>query len=151
VASSVAGVIEPTLQVAEIRRSAERPTSDLTAYDLYLRALSHAYACEKGDVITALDLLTRAIEHDPNYGPALSLAAGCKRRACQLQRHVRRKESFDVRSGFDRFDWRQRRRWRGLAGDRPRIAEEARVDGFYADLAVRLTRRWREGLWPPDH
>jgi TolB-like protein/class 3 adenylate cyclase len=40
VASSVAGVIEPTLQVAEIRRLADRPTSDLTAYDLYLRALS---------------------------------------------------------------------------------------------------------------
>ena len=40
VAASVAGVIEPTLQAAEIRRSAERPTSDLTAYDLYLRALS---------------------------------------------------------------------------------------------------------------
>ena len=39
VADSVAGVIEPTLQSAEIRRSAERPTSDVTAYDLYLRAL----------------------------------------------------------------------------------------------------------------
>jgi hypothetical protein len=37
VASSVAGVIEPTLQAAEIRRSADRPTSDLTAYDLYLQ------------------------------------------------------------------------------------------------------------------
>jgi hypothetical protein len=33
----------------------------------------------------------------------------------------------------------------------PRIAEEARLHGFYADAAVRLTRRWREGLWPPDH
>ena len=29
--------------MAEIRRLADRPTSDLTAYDLYLRALSHAY------------------------------------------------------------------------------------------------------------
>ena len=38
VASSVAGVIEPALQAAEIRRSASRPTDDLTAYDLYLRA-----------------------------------------------------------------------------------------------------------------
>src|SRR6516225_2030656 len=36
VASSVAGVIEPTLKVAETRRSAELPTNDLTAYDLYL-------------------------------------------------------------------------------------------------------------------
>ena len=38
VASSVAGVIEPALQAAEMRRSAARPTTDLTAYDLYLRA-----------------------------------------------------------------------------------------------------------------
>jgi adenylate cyclase len=38
VASSVAGVIEPTLQAAETGRSAYRPTRDLTAYDLYLRA-----------------------------------------------------------------------------------------------------------------
>src|SRR6201998_3799441 len=38
VAVSVAGVIEPTLQAAEIRRAVSRPTDDLTAYDLYLRA-----------------------------------------------------------------------------------------------------------------
>ena len=40
VAISVAGVIEPALQAAEMRRSAARPTTDLTAYDLYLRATS---------------------------------------------------------------------------------------------------------------
>jgi len=34
VASSVAGVIEPALQAAETARSAGRPTTDLTAYDL---------------------------------------------------------------------------------------------------------------------
>ena len=39
VAIAVAGVIEPALQAAEIRRSSSRPTDDLTAYDLYLRAL----------------------------------------------------------------------------------------------------------------
>src|SRR6266480_3120829 len=38
VANSVAGVIEPALQTAETVRSASRPTADLTAYDLYLRA-----------------------------------------------------------------------------------------------------------------
>src|SRR5439155_1550076 len=37
IASKVAGVIEPALQEAENRRSAKRPTTDLTAYDLYLR------------------------------------------------------------------------------------------------------------------
>jgi adenylate cyclase len=77
VAVSVAGVIEPALQAAEIRRSVERPTKDLTAYDLYLRALSHALTWGKQGVIQALDLLRKAIERDPNYGPALALAARC--------------------------------------------------------------------------
>src|SRR5258705_1341978 len=36
IAVSVAGVIEPTLQAAEIHRSAARQTTDLSAYDLYL-------------------------------------------------------------------------------------------------------------------
>src|SRR3984893_8539762 len=40
VASSVAGVIEPALQAAETARSHSRPTTDLTAYDLFLRALA---------------------------------------------------------------------------------------------------------------
>jgi TolB-like protein len=38
VAVSVAGVVEPALQASEIRRAARRPTNDLTAYDLCLRA-----------------------------------------------------------------------------------------------------------------
>jgi TolB-like protein len=77
VASSVAGVIEPTLQAAEIRRSSEHPTNDLTAYDLYLRALPHLDAFEKIGNFRALDLLGQAIERDPHYGPALALAAFC--------------------------------------------------------------------------
>src|SRR5438045_2943973 len=76
VASSVAGVIEPTLQAAEIRRSLERPKSDLSAYDLYLRALSH-YERGRAGVQRALELLVQAIERDPGYGPALALAAHC--------------------------------------------------------------------------
>jgi TolB-like protein/class 3 adenylate cyclase len=39
VASSVAGVIEPALLAAEIRRSSERALQDSDTYDLYLRAL----------------------------------------------------------------------------------------------------------------
>jgi TolB-like protein len=42
VALSVAGVIEPALQAAETARSADHPTNDLTAYDLYLRAYAMA-------------------------------------------------------------------------------------------------------------
>jgi pentatricopeptide repeat protein len=75
VAASVAGVIEPTLQAAEIRRSSERPTNDLTAYDLYLRALAHVTARERDRLAHAFDLLGRAIERDPHYGPALAQTA----------------------------------------------------------------------------
>jgi len=75
VAVSVAGVIEPTLQAAEIRRSSERPTSDLTAYDLYLRTLLHVTARERERLQCAFDFLRQAVEHDPNYGPALAQIA----------------------------------------------------------------------------
>ena len=77
VASSVAGIIEPALQAAETASSATRPTSDLTAYDLYLRALSHLYPRDKEGTVAALDLLERAIGREPRYGPALALAAMC--------------------------------------------------------------------------
>jgi adenylate cyclase len=77
VASSVAGVIEPALQAAEMRRSAARPTTDLSAYDLYLRALAMLFPITKQGIFEALGLLDQAI--DRNYGPALSWAAYCHR------------------------------------------------------------------------
>jgi adenylate cyclase len=38
VAIGVAAAVEPIMQVAELRRAAERPMAELTAHDLYLRA-----------------------------------------------------------------------------------------------------------------
>jgi adenylate cyclase len=81
VATSVAGVIEPALQVAETTRSDSRSTTDLTAYDLYLRA--YAMALSSGARVSeALRLLDRAIERDPCYGPALAWASLCCARLC---------------------------------------------------------------------
>ena len=76
VASSVAGIIEPALQAAETARSASRPTSDLTAYDLYLRAYAMMLSPARR-LPEVLDLLDRAIERDPDFGPALAWAAIC--------------------------------------------------------------------------
>src|SRR5205823_7684288 len=56
IALSVAGVIEPALQAAEMRRSAARPTTDLSAYDLYLRALTAYYPITKERIFEALGL-----------------------------------------------------------------------------------------------
>jgi TolB-like protein/class 3 adenylate cyclase len=78
VALSVAGVIEPTLQVAEHRRSLRRPTNDLTAYDLYLQAQAHAQSWEKLGTMRALDLLMQALTLDAHYGLALGQAAYCR-------------------------------------------------------------------------
>jgi TolB-like protein/class 3 adenylate cyclase/Tfp pilus assembly protein PilF len=75
VAVSAVGVIEPALRAAEIRRSAGRPTHDLTAHDLYLRALSDWGSLERDRMLRALHLLGEAIARDPGYGPAIALAA----------------------------------------------------------------------------
>jgi adenylate cyclase len=76
VASSVAGIIEPALQAAETGRSANRRTSDLTAYDLYLRAYAMFLSSAK-QIPEALGLMERALARDPRYGPALAWAAIC--------------------------------------------------------------------------
>jgi adenylate cyclase len=82
VARAIAGVIEPTVQSAEIARTAGRPTSDLSACDLYLRA--DAMANSSAALFPeALGLLMEAIGRDPRYGPALSLAAVCCLRMVQ--------------------------------------------------------------------
>jgi adenylate cyclase len=77
VATSVAGVTEPALRAAEMRRSAARPMADLGAYDLYLRALAVFYPVTKERVFAALTLFERAIEIDRHYGLALAWAAVC--------------------------------------------------------------------------
>jgi adenylate cyclase len=77
VAASVAGVIEPALQAAEAARSICRPTTDLGAYDSYVRALAVFQPMTKEAIFEALGLLEQAMAVDRHYGPALALAAGC--------------------------------------------------------------------------
>jgi adenylate cyclase len=76
VAVSVAGAIEPALQAAETIRSSDRPTTDLTTYDLYLRA--HAmYWSSARKIPEALRLAEQAIDRDPRYALGLAWAALC--------------------------------------------------------------------------
>jgi hypothetical protein len=65
------------MQAAETARSASLPSNDLTAYDLYLRALQNYISVTKETTHEQLDLLNQAIARDPRYGPALALAAVC--------------------------------------------------------------------------
>ena len=73
---SVAGVIESALHAAEAARSSGRPTTDLAAYDHYLRGFA-LVAPSNSQAPGAMRLLEQAIVHDPHYGPALALAAVC--------------------------------------------------------------------------
>jgi adenylate cyclase len=75
VAFGVAGVVESTLQAAEIKRAVSHPTIDLTAYDLYLRARPDCLSWDRERVCSSLALLEQAIERDPKFGPALAFAA----------------------------------------------------------------------------
>jgi adenylate cyclase len=70
-------VIEPTLQAAEHRRSVQRPTDDLSAYDLFLQARVALYSVSREGARRALELAEQALERDPNYGSALAVAARC--------------------------------------------------------------------------
>lgn len=77
VATAVAGAIEPTLETAEVHKAAQHPTSDPTAYDLYLQALPNWISWERDRVVLALTLLDQATTRDQRYAPALAMAAWC--------------------------------------------------------------------------
>jgi adenylate cyclase len=81
VAISVAGVIEPTLQAAEVQQASRRSANNATTYDLYLRAYALLFG-SPSQLRQALALLDAAISRDPNYGPALGFAAFCCMRVC---------------------------------------------------------------------
>jgi adenylate cyclase len=69
--------IEPTLQLAEIERATLKPTDNLAAYDLYLRALPNLYSGTSEGTDQALALLYKAIAAEPNYALAKATAAYC--------------------------------------------------------------------------
>jgi adenylate cyclase len=75
VAKSVAGQIEPSIEASEIRRANAKPTGDLGAYDLYLRAIQLRRHIDKDSAAEALGFLERAIALDPDFALALALAA----------------------------------------------------------------------------
>jgi TolB-like protein len=87
----IVGVIEPSLRRAEIERARRKQPGSLDAYDLYLRALPHAFTNSVAETDEALRLLDRSLQLDPDYLAAHGCAAWCRE-----QRYFR--------SGFDPAD-----------------------------------------------
>jgi adenylate cyclase len=78
VASSVAGAIEPKLRQSEIERASRKPTANLTAYDLYLRALAQSYRYTEEGFAEAVVLARQALAIEPFYAPAAALVGWCR-------------------------------------------------------------------------
>jgi len=72
VASAVAGQIAPAVEAAETRRAHARPTSDLSAYDFYLRAVHRERDFDAQALQDTVTLLDQALALDPHFARALA-------------------------------------------------------------------------------
>lgn len=73
--AQVVGALVPQLHQIEMDRAVRKPTQRLDAYDVYLRARTHALRGTREDSEAALRLYLRAIELDPDYAAAYARAA----------------------------------------------------------------------------
>jgi adenylate cyclase len=77
VANAVAARVEPSIHAADLRRGADRPTADQSAYDLYLRARRHYLDMDKAGWLAAKPLFEQVVARDPAFARAwASLSQG---------------------------------------------------------------------------
>lgn len=76
ITTKVIAAIRPKLLEAEIEHAVRRP-NDFSAYDLYLRAMPRYYSMTAEGAAEAIRLLEQALEIDPRYSVAASLAVTC--------------------------------------------------------------------------
>jgi DNA-binding SARP family transcriptional activator/TolB-like protein len=70
IAAEVVAQIDPEILLIEGRRAATRPPTDSSAYDLVLRALPLIMRLRRDEFAQAGDLLSRALELEPDYAAA---------------------------------------------------------------------------------
>jgi TolB-like protein/Tfp pilus assembly protein PilF len=75
ITEGVAGAIEPSLRQAEVERARRKRPENLDAYDLYLRALPHAWAWAPAEQEKSVERLEAALKIDPHYVAAHGLLA----------------------------------------------------------------------------
>ena len=76
ITSSIVATIYPQLMSFEITRAQAKPTSNLTAYDFYLRAIPGIVpTATESSISEALVLLDRAIAADPQFSSAYAYVA----------------------------------------------------------------------------
>jgi TolB-like protein len=72
---SVAAVVEPQIQRAELERGRRERPASIAAYDLYLRALAQMYVHTPTANAEAFDLIRRALAIEPDNDVFLALAS----------------------------------------------------------------------------
>ena len=81
------GAVEPTIRLEEIRQARTKPTSSITAYDLYLRALPGFYSMTRDGFAAVRQLTNEALTIDPEF--TLAKALGAYIRSISVSRQVR--------------------------------------------------------------
>jgi len=86
VTEKVIAAIAPSVEQAEIERARRKPTTNLSAYDCYLRASAIWWEGRQDRNEEAMRLLRRALEIDPGHSSAMGLllAAYANRKALGL-------------------------------------------------------------------
>jgi TolB-like protein/Tfp pilus assembly protein PilF len=77
IAMNVIGAIEPSLRKVEIERVKRKRPDSLDAYDLMLRAMPFVHSAMTAGADTAIPLLQKALELEPDYAGAHALLARC--------------------------------------------------------------------------
>jgi adenylate cyclase len=154
VASSVAGAIEPKLRQSEIERASRKPTANLTAYDLYLRALAQSYRFTEEGHAEAIALAQQALAIDSFYSPAAALVGWCRveqqvqgwgalsdediGEACRLARQALEAERDDAETIWQAA-------WTLFRLDGEAAMAAAALDRPWRSTRMRPTPGWREG------
>jgi adenylate cyclase len=82
ITSSVIGAIQPSIRAAETDRSHRKRPENLDAYDFYMQALPHVASLDRKGNRKGLGLLEQALQLEPDYAAALSMAAWCHAQRC---------------------------------------------------------------------
>jgi TolB-like protein/class 3 adenylate cyclase/Flp pilus assembly protein TadD len=70
IARQIAATVEPELSIAEGRKARAKPAGSLTAWDIYQKGVYSLYKFDEVELDEAKNLLTSAIEIDPEFAAA---------------------------------------------------------------------------------
>ncbi len=132
ITAQVIGAIAPRLELAEIER-ARRKTTNLDAYDYYLRAWAAIYRFSAEGSKEALSLLEKAIALDPEFALAYATQAVCY--------FMRRAFSWSVDPAHEAAE-AGRTAWRAMELD----SSDAQVLTFYAQTLIYNVGRLDEAV-----